>query len=448
MTTLFPNDSIRLPFSGRGFLLVALACLALLPTASALLPPPVPDGGYPGENTAEGDQALFNVQISIGNNTGLHNTALGFQALHKNTVGNENTAIGWKALWSNVGVNNTATGYRPLEVNTTGINNTADGGEALLNNLTGKDNTATGYRALFSNTTKSENTANGSLALRNNTGSRNTATGCQALLSALSGSAGDNNTAAGYQALLSNSSGSGNTADGYAALAANTAGNQNTAIGQNALVGATGSTNTALGQQAGSHIKAGSNNIDIGNQGDPNDGAAITTPPTIRIGDSTYQKRTFIAGISGITTGKTNAIPVMVDSMGQLGTVNSSERFKKDIKPMNQSSDVVLGLKPVTFHYKNDSTNTPQFGLVAEEVEKANPDLVVRDAEGKVFTVRYDAVNAMLLNEFLKEHRKVEELETTVAQQQETMKTLAAGLAKVSAQIDATKPATRLVQTR
>src|SRR5205085_6668298 len=108
----------------------------------------------------------------------------------------------------------------------------------------------------------------------------------------------------------------------------------------------------------------------------------------------------------------------VIDSSGQLGTVSSSERFKKDIGPMDNSSEAILSLRPVTFHYKNDSKGIPQFGLVAEEVAKVDPNLVVRDKDGHIYSVRYDAVNAMLLNEFLKEHHKMQELEAKMAQQQ------------------------------
>jgi predicted ribosome quality control (RQC) complex YloA/Tae2 family protein len=166
-----------------------------------------------------------------------------------------------------------------------------------------------------------------------------------------------------------------------------------------------------------------------------------------------------------VTTAQSNAVPVLIDSAGQLGTASSSRRFKKEIKPMDQTSESILGLKPVTFHYKSDNTGTPQFGLIAEEVAEVNPDLVVRDDKGDIYTVRYDAVNAMLLNEFLKEHKKVEEqgremnkqkttitqLESTIAEQHESFESklaqqekqieaLTSGLQKVSAQLAAASP--------
>ena len=175
----------------------------------------------------------------------------------------------------------------------------------------------------------------------------------------------------------------------------------NTAVGAQALfLDDGGNNNIAIGYQAGGNLPFGDNNIEIGNAGDP-----VGESDTIRIGDA--QMQTFVAGIYGTTTGSTTTLPVIVDSNGQLGTAVSSERFKKDIKPMEGASQSILALKPVSFHYKSDNTNTPQFGLVAEQVAAVNDALIVRDKNGKPYTVRYDAVNAMLLNEFLKEHRKV-----------------------------------------
>jgi hypothetical protein len=203
-----------------------------------------------------------------------------------------------------------------------------------------------------------------------------------------------------------------------------------------------------VGDFAGGNLTADDGqNIDIGHSGFAGDNR------TTRIGSSTL--RAFIAGIRGVTTGNADALPVVIDSAGQLGTMNSSRRFKNEIKPMDQTSQAILGLKPVTFHYKSDTKGTPQFGLIAEEVAKVNPDLVVRDAQGEVYTVRYEAVNAMLLNEFLKEHRKVQDLEAMVAQQQkgfeskiahqqEQIEALTAGLQKVSAQVEMSRPAPQM----
>jgi len=157
------------------------------------------------------------------------------------------------------------------------------------------------------------------------------------------------------------------------------------------------------------------------------------------------QTATFISGIRSVTTANANAIPVVIDSAGQLGTISSSRRFKDEIKPMDKSSEAILGLTPVTFHYKSDSKETPQFGLIAGEVAKVNPDLVVRDDAGEIYTVRYEAVNAMLLNEFLKEHSQVQQLKATVAQQQKQIEALTATVQKVSDQIALSKPAPQLV---
>ena len=176
----------------------------------------------------------------------------------------------------------------------------------------------------------------------------------------------------------------------------------------------------------------GSNNIDIGNRG------ASSDSETIRIGQPGIHGATFVYGIRGTTTGNANALPVVIDSAGQLGTMSSSRRFKEEIKPMDKTSEAILGLKPVTFHYKSDTKDTPQFGLIAEEVAAVNPDLVVRDKEGDIYTVRYEAVNAMLLNEFLKARRQIDA-------QQKQIEALTAGLQKVSAQVEASKPTPQVV---
>ncbi len=238
----------------------------------------------------------------------------------------------------------------------------------------------------------------------------------------------------------------GNTAEGDGALQSLTSGIDNTANGNTALFSnTTGSVNTVLGFAAGSNLTTGSNNIDIGN------GGVAAEANTIRIGTAGTQTKTFIAGISG--TGVSGAA-VKINSSGQVGVAPSSERFKDAIKPMDKASEAILALKPVTFRYKHelDPEGIPQFGLVAEQVEKVNPALVARDADGKVYTVRYEAVNAMLLNEFLKEHRKVEQQdhkiqkqEATIAKQQKQIEALTTGLQKVSDQLELSKPAPRTV---
>jgi uncharacterized coiled-coil protein SlyX len=307
-----------------------------------------------------------------------------------------------------------------------GGGNTAEGADALANRTTGIWNTALGFQTLFHNTTGNTNTATGFQALFTNVdGVRNTATGLRALLN----NTGDSNVGTGWQALI-----------------ANTVGNANTAIGSNALPRNTsGNDNIAVGTDAGFNLTTGDNNIDIGNNG------VADESMTTRIGSAGFQSRVFIAGIIGApVTGST----VVVNAAGQLGVLPSSERFKDEIKPMDKVSEVVLALKPVTFRYKRDvdPKGTPQFGLVAEEVAKVNPDLVTRDAKGEIYTVRYEAVNAMLLNEFLKEHYKVEALEATVAQQQKSsaqqqaqIQALTSGLQKVSTELEMSKRAPQVV---
>jgi uncharacterized coiled-coil protein SlyX len=347
-------------------ILIGIVCIGLLPRAQAVVP--APDGGYPGGNTAEGQNALFSLT------TGGFNTAVGYLSLRSDTTGQLNTAIGAGTLLANTGDNNTATGTA-----------------ALLSNNIGGFNTADGTFALFSNT-----------------------------------------------------SGVGNTAVGYHALAANTTGSANTAIGDEALRNKiSGEENIALGLNVGNSVFTANHVICIG----------------ANFGGADVSNSTWIANIYGVTTLSGTTAPVVVSDGGQLGTMASSERFKKDIATMDRASEIILSLRPVTFHYKSDARETPQFGLIAEEVAKVNPALVLPDKEGKPYTVRYDAVNAMLLNEFLKEHRKMEEqqatiaeLKSTVAQQQESfaeqraqIQALASGLQKVSAQIEVSKPTPTVV---
>ena len=391
-----------------------LMCIGFWPTARGVTPPP--DGGYDGNNTAEGTDALFSLT------TGTDNTALGFDALYSNTTGDSNTATGSLALMSNTtGIRNTANGFAALQSNTTGGRNTATGRAALANNTTGNFNTADGQNALFSNTTGIQNTATGTFALVFNT-------------------IGNQNTAGGYAAMLFNTTGNQNTASGYFAVYQNTTGNNNTGIGYNALLNnTTGNQNIALGNFAGSNLTTGNNNIDIGNQG------VAGEANTIRIGALGTQTATYIAGIVGKPSPM--GMPVFINANGQLGTAPSSVSFKDEIKPMDKASEVILALKPVTFRYKQelDPERVPQFGLIAEEVEKVDPALVAHDRDGKAYTVRYDQVNAMLLNEFLKEHGKVENLEATVGKQQKQIERLTAGLQKVSAQLELGKAAPQIV---
>jgi Chaperone of endosialidase len=397
------KTKIRNSISGLLFIPLLLTGFALLPRAQAETPAEgvTPELALPGFNTADGFNALDSLT------TGVFNSGFGALTLEDNTTGSHNTALGAQALRVNtLGSFNTAVGENALVKNIDGNQNMALGQGALANNVTGDNNTAMGFQALNVNTTSG-------------------------------------NTAVGFQAARSNTSGLRNTAVGFQALFNNTTSGNNTAYGYRALANTTGTNNIALGFNAGLNINIGSNNIDIGNPG-----AVFGESSTIRIG-SASQSRTFIAGIRGVVPPVGVLLPVVIDLNGQLGNTVSSRRFKKEIKAMDNASEAIHALKPVTFHYKSDTTSTPQFGLIAEEVAAVNPDLVVRDENGAIYTVRYEAVNAMLLNEFLKEHRKVEQLtkdfETKLAQQQKQIEALTAGLQKVSAQVEMNRTAPQTV---
>ena len=285
----------------------------------------------------------------------------------------------------------TAEGCDALRLLTTGTGNTALGWRSLFSNTDGSFNTGVGGGALVLNNADSNTTVGAVTLLLNTTGAENTAIGTEALEF---NDTGDENTAIGSFALFHNTTGRSNTAIGRAALSANTTANENTAVGFDALFNnIAGSNNTTLGAGAGNGVTTASNVICIG----------------ANVAGADVSDTTWIGGVYGVTTQSGTTAPVIVSDTGQLGTVASSERFKKDIAAMDEASEAILSLRPVTFRYKTDTTDTPQFGLIAEEVAKLNPALVLPDKEGKPYTVRYDAVNAMLLNEFLKEHSKSEE---------------------------------------
>jgi trimeric autotransporter adhesin len=447
--------------------LLVVACFALLPKSLAVNPPP--DGGYPGGNTAEGQAALlsltsgtfntaagflslraltegkFNTALGAGTllaNTADLNTATGAAALLSNTIGSDNTANGAFALFSNTqGTENTADGFQALNNNTTGNGNVAIGVTALLSNTTGNGNVAIGLNALSSSTVAGSdspdgaNVAIGPAALQNtngtgtNNGGGNNAVGQEALRSNTIGFA---NNAFGFKALFSNTGAVKNAAFGDQALLSTTTGGGNTAVGALALLNnTTGVTNTALGFNAGFGVTTADNVIVIGTN----------------VAGQNIDNSCFIGEIFGQTSSGGTA--VFINSNGRLGTATSSRRFKEGIKPMEQASEALFALKPVAFRYKRqiDPAGTPQLGLVAEDVEEVNPDLVVHDEEGKPYSVRYDQVNAMLLNEFLKEHRKNEEQEKTIAELKSGMTALAATvkeqesqIQKVSAQLATASP--------
>ena len=361
---------------------LVILCVASLASAALAVSPP-PDGGYPNNTTAEGDSALFSLT------TGVNNTGLGYNALYNNTTGSSNTAIGSQALYAN----------------TNGTGNNAIGWSAMIANRSGSYNLADGYLALHSNTT------------------------------------GYSNTAVGENALGANSVGGGNTAVGAAALVYGQKGSNNTAVGYstfyNFFFG--GSNNIAIGSLAGRQVEHGDNNIEIGN------GGTLTDSGVIRIGTEGTQAATYIAGIQASGLAVSTGVGITAD--GRLGVRASSARYKEAVKPMDKASEAILSLKPVTFRYRKelDPKATPQFGLVAEEVAKVDPDLVARDAAGKPFTVRYDEVNAMLLNEFLKAHATITELKSEVAKQQEQIAALASQIKTVSNRLELSQGAARVV---
>ena len=465
----------------RGFLLIplVLVCFAFPLAAQAapqVLPSPIPgnpDGCYAGFTTAEGCNALHSIT------TGAGNTAAGWYSLYVDTTGSYNTALGGGTLVLNNADSNTATGAAALLLNGDGTQNCAFGTDALVyngynvsganfnnafgsfalfNNTDGYQNNAFGNHTLFENIHGAGNTAVGDLALQNNdmggssptTANINTGVGAQALLA---NTAGDSNNAVGYSALENLTGGAQNNAMGVYSLV-NTNGAANTAVGDSVFMNSTtGSFNTIIGWHAGTGTNVdGEDNIYIGATSGPASGAENGT---IRVGDPGFVSSCYIAGIAGQTA--TGGSAVFITGNGQLGTLTSSARFKDDIKPMDKASESLFELNPVTFRYKKaiDANGTPQFGLVAEQVAKVNPDLVVRDRDGKPYTVRYEAVNAMLLNEFLKEHRTVQEQQSKIALQENQIAALTASLReqatqiqKVSAQLEMIKPAPQVVENR
>jgi trimeric autotransporter adhesin len=477
----------RLSFEALMFVFIALSSR----TVDAVNPPP--DGAYQNYNTAEGQNALFNL-VTLLPNVGLGNTAVGWQALFTNEYGSYNTAVGAGALLlSPQSSENTAVGAAALLLNNGGVLNTAVGTSSLAYNHFGSWNTAVGVSALGANQSSWGNCAFGTYALggndlsnggvangncafgfaaleTNDDGYSNSAFGAESLqynvdgygndafgLNALEFNvSGSSNAAFGIYALFSNTGASGNCAFGDGALYNNDfsavgLADQNNAFGENALfnnidgignvaVGdsayfdnVNGSFNTVVGWEAGVGVE-GDDNIYIGATAGPPSGGAESG--TTRIGDPNHVVACYIAGI--LNNGAFGATVQIDPATGQLGTNLSAERFKKDIAPIDKASEAIFSLRPVTFRYKNDKTNTAQFGLIAEEVGKVNPALIAVDNEGKPYTVRYEQINAMLLNEFLKEHRQVEELKKQV-------EALTAGLQKVSAQLEVSNAAPHTV---
>ena len=380
-------------------ILPMLACFAFLPGAQAACLDGCNNSLF---NTFQGEDAL------ISNTSGLGNSAFGWRALFSNTDGLFNTAVGGGALVLNDGGDNTAVGAAALLLNTSGAENVAVGTDALALNDSGFANNGVGAFALFNNVSGAYNNAHGREALFANTGDQN-------------------------------------NAFGDLALESNTTGSFNTAIGDDALIGCmSGSSNVAVGDEAGTSVVTGSNIICIG--AGVNGGGPFTD-----ISNTCYIGSIYNEPVSDPGTQQA----VYVDQYNVLGFFVSTRRAKHDIQPMDKASETLYALKPVTFKYNNDKKGTTQFGLVAEDVAEVNPDLVLRDKEGQPETVRFEQVNAMLLNEFLKEHKKVEQLQATVAQQQKGMEVLtaqlkeqAAQIQKVSAQLEVSKPAAKVVANK
>lgn len=346
------------------------------------------------DNTGGGSGALVN------NSAGTFNTAYGHDALHFNTGGILNTAVGQGALTSNTtGTENTAVGAGALTNNTGPTNG--------CNNACGLNNTAIGFQALFTNGTPSSSTNTG--------GSFNTAVGNNALF--------NNN---GQPSLFEASN---NTAIGNSALLNNSIGDLNTAIGDSALLNdTTGSSNIAVGANAGHNLTTGGGNIYLGSAG-----GAATESRTMRLGGG--QTRTFIAGIvNAHVTGK----QVFITSSGQLGTMASSARYKRDIQTMGDRSRRLFQLRPVTFRYKSDPQGERQYGLIAEEVAKVYPELVTKGEDGKVESVQYHELIPMLLNEVQHEQQALEAQAEQLAQLKAENARLQATVAARLEQIEAT----------
>jgi hypothetical protein len=353
-------------------LLLALmvACFGLLPQVQAVNP--APDGCYGNFTTAEGCNALAGLGAGAGN------TGVGWYALFSAGDSSFSTGVGGGALALNNADSNTAVGAAALLLNTSGLENVAVGTDALVFNGSGSADSAVGAFALFNNI-------------------------------------GTSNTAIGDRALFTNSSGDSNTAVGHAALMGNSTGHSNIAIGYQALISNdTGSGNIGIGSAAGNNVVTANGVICIGN-----------------VAGADVDNRTYIANIPATTVsgGGTDTVTVNL-STGLLGHLSSSRRYKEEVQPMNKASETLYRLKPVTYRFKKeiDATQSLDYGLVAEEVAEVDPNLAIRDGKGQIESVRYTAINAMLLNEFLKEHKKVEQLEKQVA-------TLTAGLQKVSVQL-------------
>jgi hypothetical protein len=460
------NPSTQLKITPPVLVILTLLCFTLLPKAQASpeKAPAAPETALPGFNTKDGDHALFSIT------SGVANAAFGWYALFANTDGSFNTAVGAGALDLNTGAGNTAVGGAALLLNTGGTQNTAVGAGALVFN-DNDSNTAVGFDALNSNVAAFTNVAVGTFAGQNNDSSGN-------------GTASFN-TAVGGFAFRDNVNGARNTAVGAGALEPILGGDDNTAVGELAGGNYTGTESNNICIGSGTEGTAGeSNAIRIGDAStsggiDVINSGALANAISIGSGMSTQgisiltllgfgsvsignglqttagASTCFIGGVFNQTP-VAGSHGVVVGPNNQLADATlSSRRFKKDIAPIDKLSEGILALRPVTFHWKNDKTNEPEFGLVAEEVADVNLDWITRNPQGEVSGVRYETIPVLLLNEFLKEHKKVEEQQANIAELRSTvgvltaqLKEQAAQIQKVSAQLEASKPASQLVANK
>jgi hypothetical protein len=392
-----------------GTLVSIIGLAAAMPPAHAQQPPDVVESDASG-NTASGTGALAHFTAP-----GIGNSAFGYAALYLSSTGSSNTAVGYTALAGNSsGDNNTAIGSEALRYNTVGIYNTAVGSDALGLNYAGSHNTAVGGYALYSNTGES-NTASGFKALYGNT-------------------TGANNTAFGVGALYSNTTGNGNEAQGVNALYSNTTGLRNLGVGSNALYdNVSGSYNVALGFNAGYYQTTGNDNIYIANPGDADESQ------TLRLGaqgtGGVQGSGILSAYIAGVATSQVTGSAVYVTPSGQLGVLASSERFKTDVETMGAASEKLAQLRPVTFKLRTDSQGTQQYGLIAEEVAKVYPELVIHGADGRIDGVRYEELAPMLLNvvqqqqaQLIAQAKVIRDVEAQVAQLNEFKQSMMAAL--------------------
>ncbi len=370
--------------------------------------------------------------------TGLNNTGLGYQSLNSIGIGHENTATGSGSLQNalDIAQNNCAYGYQALNATTQGVNNCAFGYQSLMSLGNADDNCAMGYQTMLNCTGAGSNVAIGRSVWDTGIGVSNY------------------NVLLGHQVARSITSGQKNISLGYRSLAANDVGSNSIAIGELALASTTADGNIAIGQFSSQQMTSGSQNISIGNaslstgtltgtnnialggntgnsytgaeSGNILLGSSVTgtvgESNTTRIGVQGTQTKCVIAGIRGVTTGNANAIAVLVDSAGQLGTVSSSRRYKENIDDMDDASDALYKLRPVVFNYKADETKRMQYGLIAEEVEEAMPRMVVYNEDGLPETVKYHDLPVLLLNEIQLLNARITDLEDTRISRRSTCK--------------------------